>query len=327
MKEILHQLYAGEILREDQIYELMKQIGEGAYSDIEIAAFLSALNMRSIGVDELRGLRRALLDLCIAVDLGGLETIDMCGTGGDGKNTFNISTLSAFVVAGAGIPVTKHGNYAVSSGCGSSNILEALGVKFGNHPDIIKRQLDEANISILHAPLFHPAMKHVAPARKNMRVKTVFNILGPLSNPCRPAVQVAGVYSLEVGRLYYYLLQDSTDRFSVVHALDGYDEISLTGEVKLFSAHGEQCFSPRDIGFKALHANDLAVNGGVDDSKAIFLDIINGGGTEAQKNVVYANAGLGISTFKKISLSDGIAEAKESLKSGKAKECLLKLIK
>lgn len=326
MKEILHQLYAGELLLEEQIYQLMNQIGEGEYSDIEVAAFLSALNMRSIGVGELRGLRRAMLDLCLSIDIGGMETIDMCGTGGDGKNTFNISTLSAFVVAGAGIPVTKHGNYAVSSGCGSSNVLESLGVKFTNDNDIIKKQLEKANIIILHAPLFHPSMKYVAPTRKAMRVKTVFNILGPLTNPCRPAVQVSGVYNMEVGRLYYYMLQSSAERFAVVHALDGYDEISLTGDVKVFSNNGEICFSPQEIGLQKNQPDEIAAYGGIEEAKAIFLDIIQGGGTPAQRNVVLANAGLGVSTFKDISIEEGIALAAESIDSGNAMKCLKALI-
>ncbi|MCO5248916.1 MAG: anthranilate phosphoribosyltransferase [Chitinophagales bacterium] len=325
MKEILQQLYAGEILLEEQIYQLMNQIGEGVFSDIEVAAFLSALNMRSIGVGELRGLRRAMLDLCPSIDFNGIKTIDMCGTGGDGKNTFNISTLSAFVVAGADIPVTKHGNYAVSSGCGSSNVLESLGVKFTNDKDILKKQLEKAHITILHAPLFHPSMKYVAPTRKAMRVKTVFNILGPLTNPCHPAVQVAGVYNMEVGRLYYYLLQSSAERFAVVHALDGYDEISLTGDVKVFSDKGEKCFSPSDIGLRKNHAHEIAIHGSVDDAKNIFLDIIQGGGTDAQRNVVLANAGLGISTFKNIALEEGIALAAESIDSGNAMNCLKNL--
>ncbi|HZH68776.1 MAG TPA: anthranilate phosphoribosyltransferase, partial [Chitinophagales bacterium] len=203
MKNILEIIYAGEILNEDIIYNMMRRIGEGGYTDIEISAFLSALNMRSVSVGELRGLRRAMLELCLPVDLGGIEAMDLCGTGGDGKDTFNISTISSFVVAGAGIPVTKHGNYGVSSKCGSSNVLEALGVTFSNNTDVLKRQLEAANITILHAPLFHPAMKYVAPSRRNMQVKTVFNILGPLTNPTRPKVQVSGVYNLEVGRLYY----------------------------------------------------------------------------------------------------------------------------
>lgn len=326
MKQILQQLYAGEILSEETIYQLMNQIGEGVFTETQIAAFLSALNMRSVSVGELRGLKRAMLDLCLSVDLGGLETIDLCGTGGDGKDTFNISTLSAFIVAGAGIPVTKHGNYAVSSHCGSSNVLESLGVKFTNDTDTIRRQLDKANITILHAPLFHPAMKHVAPARRGMQVKTVFNILGPLSNPCRPAVQVAGVYNLEIARLYYYLLQESAERFAVVHALDGYDEISLTGDVKIFSHQGEKCYSPGQFGFDKLQAESLSGGDTIEDAKNIFLQVISGNGTAAQKNTVLANSGLCIATFKGVSLTEGVALAAESLDSGKAKLALKKLV-
>lgn len=326
MKKILEQLHSGEILSEDTIYQLMNQIGSGAFSDLQIAAFLSALNMRQVSVGELRGLRRAMLDLCIPIDLEGLQTMDLCGTGGDGKDTFNISTLSAFVVAGAGIPVTKHGNYAVSSHCGSSNVLESLGVKFTNDSDKIHRQLDEANITILHAPLFHPAMKYVAPARKEMQVKTVFNILGPLSNPCRPTVQVAGVYNLAVGRLYYYLLQESAERFAVIHALDGYDEISLTGDVKIFSHQGEQCYSPSGLGFDKLQAERLSGGDTIQDAKDIFLKVISGKGTSEQRSVVLANAGVCISTFHGSTKEDGVARATESLDSGKAYQALKNLI-
>jgi anthranilate phosphoribosyltransferase len=326
MKKILEQLHSGEILSEDTIYQLMNQIGNGAFSNLQIAAFLSALNMRPVSVGELRGLRRAMLDLCISVDLNGLQTMDLCGTGGDGKDTFNISTLSAFIVAGAGIPVTKHGNYAVSSHCGSSNVLESLGVKFSNDINIIQRQLEQANITILHAPLFHPAMKYVAPARKEMQVKTVFNILGPLSNPARPAVQVAGVYNLAVGRLYYYLLQESVEKFAVIHALDGYDEISLTGDVKVFSHLGEQCYSPNDLGFDKLQAERLSGGDTIQDAKDIFLKVISGKASTEQRNVVLANAGVCISTFKGVSIKDGVALAAESLDSGKAFQSLKNLI-
>ncbi len=326
MRDILQLLYAGEILTEDTIYELMKKIGEGAYTDIQIGAFLSALNMRSISVGELRGLRRAMFDLCLRIDLGGLETIDLCGTGGDGKDTFNISTISSFIVAGAGIPVTKHGNYGVSSNCGSSNVLEALGVKFTNDQDKIRQQLEIANISILHAPLFHPAMKYVAPSRKSMQVKTVFNILGPLTNPTRPTVQVSGVFNLEVGRLYYYLLQESAERFAVVHSLDGYDEISLTSPMKVFSHRGEYTLTPEQIGFESVRAEALANGATVTEAGEVFLKVISGNGTPAQRNAVLANSGLCIATFRDISMEEGVALAAESLDSGRAYESLKKLI-
>lgn len=326
MKNILQQLYSGEILSEELIYQLMQDIGRGAFSETQTAAFLSALNMRSVSVGELRGLRRAMLDLCVPVDVRGRETMDLCGTGGDGKDTFNISTLSAFVVAGAGIPVTKHGNYAVSSHCGSSNVLESLGVKFTNDIDLINRQLDAANITILHAPLFHPAMKHVAPARRSMQVKTVFNILGPLSNPARPSIQVAGVYNLEIGRLYYYLLQESAEKFAVIHALDGYDEISLTGDVKIFSHQGEKCYTPHQLGFDKLQAQSLSGGETIQDAKDIFLQVITGKGTTAQRNAVLANAGVCIATYKGVSIAEGVSLAAESLDSGRAEQSLKQLI-
>ena len=326
MKKILQQLYAGTTFSEAETYAIMHRMGAGEFSETQVAAFLSALNMRSLSVDELKGFRRAMLDLCLSVDLDGLETIDLCGTGGDGKDTFNISTLSAFVVAGAGIPVTKHGNYAVSSHCGSSNVLESLGVKFTNDTNTIRRQLDKANITILHAPLFHPAMKHVAPARRGIQVKTVFNILGPLSNPCRPAVQVAGVYHLEIARLYYYLLQESGKKFAVVHALDGYDEISLTSDVKIFSHQGEKYYSPEQFGFEKLSAESLSGGDTIEDAKNIFLQVISGNGTIAQRNAVLANSGLCMATYKGVNLTEGVALAAESLDSGKAYQALKSLI-
>ncbi|MCO5232825.1 MAG: anthranilate phosphoribosyltransferase [Chitinophagales bacterium] len=326
MKNILKELYAGQLLTEDKIYQLMKKIGEGEYSAIQISAFLSALNMRPVSVNELRGMRRAMLDLCLPVDFEGRKTIDLCGTGGDGKDTFNISTLSAFVVAGAEIPVTKHGNYGVSSHCGSSNVLEALGIKFTNDIDRLKKQLEQANITILHAPLFHPAMKHVAPVRREMQIKTIFNILGPLSNPCKPQVQVTGVFNLEVGRLYYYLLQESTPQFAVIHALDGYDEISLTGETKIFSHEGERCYTPQQLGFKALQADQISGGKTIEDAKNIFLQVLKNEATIAQKEVILANAAVCISIYKNISIHEGIDLAKESLESGKAYQALKKLI-
>lgn len=326
MRDILQLLYAGEILTEDTIYQLMRKIGEGAYPDMQISAFLSALNMRPISVGELRGLRRAMLELCLPIDLGDIESMDLCGTGGDGKDTFNISTLSSFVVAGAGIPITKHGNYGVSSSCGSSNVLEALGVQFSNQEDTLKRQLDAANITILHAPLFHPAMKYVAPSRRSLQVKTVFNILGPLTNPVKPKVQVSGVYNLEVGRLYFYLLQESSNKFAVLHSLDGYDEISLTSDLKIFSHQGDKLYTPEQIGFNKLSPESLSGGNSIAEAKQVFLKVITGQGTSAQRDAVLANAGVCIATYQDVSIAEGVAIAAESLNSGQAYQSLKKLI-
>ena len=235
MKAILNQLIRHEQLSKEQARQVIINIAEGHYNTSEIASFLTVFMMRSISLEELEGFRTALLELCIHVDLSEFNAIDLCGTGGDEKNTFNISTLSAFVTAGAGVKVTKHGNYGVSSGCGSSNVLEVLGIRFSNESDFLKRCVDEAGICILHAPLFHPAMKNVAPVRKELKLKTFFNMLGPLVNPAFPKYQLTVVFNLELARLYYYLFQKTDTKFTVLYALDGYDEISLTGPVKAFS--------------------------------------------------------------------------------------------
>ena len=282
--------------------------------------------MRTVTLEELRGFRDALLELCIPVDLAAYNPIDLCGTGGDGKDTFNISTLSSFVTAGAGVPVAKHGNYGVSSACGSSNVLESLGVKFSNDIDFLERAIATTGICVLHAPLFHPAMKNVAPIRRELGVKTFFNMLGPMVNPAFPKNQMVVVFSLELLRLYNYLYQDSNKNYSIVHDLGGYDEISLTNTVKIVSNDSEVLFSAEDLDLQ--NNTQEAIFGGntVADASKIFKIIISGNGTEAQNNVVCTNAGLAISTAKKISHKEGYELAKESLFSGKANECLTKLI-
>lgn len=318
MKRILELIYAGETLSEESAYQLMLRIGEGAFTDIQVAAFLSALNMRSTTVNELKGMRRAMLELCIPVNLHGLDAMDLCGTGGDGKDTFNISTLSAFVVAGAGIPVAKHGNYAVSSHCGSSNVMEYFGLKFTNDVVLIEQQIEHAGITILHAPLFHPAMKYVAPARKAMQVKTIFNILGPLSNPSQPKVQVSGVYNMEIARLYHFMMQKTHDRYAIIHALDGYDEISLTGVVKMYAHSGERTLSPENFGFSPVQPIELSGGMTTQEAAEIFLSVLEGTSTDVQKNVVVANAAVAISIHQNVSLDTAKNMAEESLDSQKA---------
>lgn len=276
--------------------------------------------MRAISEHELQGFVDALLDLCIPVDLDGLPTIDLCGTGGDGKNTFNISTLSSFVVAGAGYKVTKHGNYGVSSKCGSSDLLETLGYKFTNDVDVLRRQLDKSNICFLHAPMFHPAMKSVAPIRKQLGVKTFFNMLGPLVNPARPKYQMAGVFNLELARLYAYLFQQQPDkRFSVIHAMDGYDEISLTGSFKMKTQNSDVVLQPGDLGLKTLKPDEIYGGDTKEDAAAIFNQVLNGVATPAQMEVVYANAGIAIHTADpSLNLVDAVQKARESISNGQA---------
>ena len=326
MKHVLNRLINHETISAAEAKQILINISKGDYNQSQIAAFLTIFMMRTVTLEELRGFRDALLELCVPVDLAAYNPIDLCGTGGDGKDTFNISTLSSFVTAAAGVPVAKHGNYGVSSACGSSNVLESLGVKFSNDVDFLERAIATTGICVLHAPLFHPAMKNVAPIRRELGVKTFFNMLGPMVNPAFPKNQMVGVFSLELLRLYNYLYQDSDKNYSIVHDLGGYDEISLTNTVKIVSNHSEVLFSAEDLGLQ--NNTQEAIFGGntVADASKIFKTIISGNGTEAQNNVVCTNAGLAIATSKKITHIEGYELAKEALHSGKANECLTKLI-
>ncbi|GAA4959604.1 anthranilate phosphoribosyltransferase [Algibacter aquimarinus] len=326
MKDILNRLINHETISTEEAKQVIVNISNDMYNPSQIACFLSVYMMRSITIEELTGFRNALLELCVSINLSDFNAIDIVGTGGDGKNTFNISTLSSFITAGAGVNVSKHGNYGVSSTSGSSNVMENLGVKFSNDEDFLKRCLDEAGICILHAPLFHPAMKNVAPIRRELGVKTFFNMLGPLVNPSFPKNHVLGVFNLEVLRLYSFLHQNSGHNYNIVYALDGYDEISLTGKAKIVSNHTEKLFSPEDLGVSKIKQDAIFGGDTVEDAAKIFLNIINGKGTEAQNNVVCANAGLAIATSKQISHQEGFELAKESLFSGNAKTSLNKLI-
>ncbi len=326
MKEILNRLINQKSITSEEAKKVLVNISEGKYNQSQIASFLTVYMMRSITTDELRGFRDALLELCIPVHLKGYNTIDLCGTGGDGKDTFNISTLSSFVTAGAGVNVVKHGNYGVSSASGSSNVMEALGIKFTNETDFLTQCLDKTGICVLHAPLFHPAMKNVAPIRKELGVKTFFNMLGPMVNPAFPDNQMVGVFSLELLRLYGYLYQETDKNYAIVHALDGYDEISLTGKTKIITNNSESLLEPEDFGVSQIQQSAIFGGKTIKQAAKIFTQIINKNGTDAQNNVVFANAGLAIATANNISHSDGFELAKESLMSGRAKEGLNKLI-
>ena len=326
MKHILNRLINQESISTEEARNVLVNISEGKYNQSQIASFLTVYMMRNITLEELQGFRDALLDLCIPVNISDFNAIDLCGTGGDGKNTFNISTLASFITAGAGVKVAKHGNYGVSSASGSSNVMEALGVKFTNNTDILKNTLDKAGICVMHAPLFHPAMKNVAPIRRELGVKTFFNMLGPMVNPAFPKNQMVGVFNLELQRLYGYLYQNTDKNYSIVHALDGYDEISLTGKTKIITNKTEVMLEPTDLGLNQIKQSDIFGGDTVESSAKIFKNIIAGKGTEAQNNVVCANAGLAISTVNKISHQEGFVLAKESLANGSAKVSLEKLI-
>ncbi|MGB5236344.1 MAG: anthranilate phosphoribosyltransferase [Flavobacteriaceae bacterium] len=327
MKTILNRLINHDVLSKEDARQVLVNIANGAYNPNQIAAFLTVYMMRSIAVEELEGFRDALLELCLAVDLSGYEPIDLCGTGGDGKDTFNISTLASFVTAGAGIPVTKHGNYGVSSKCGSSNVLEFLKIRFSNDPDFLKRSIDETGICILHAPLFHPAMKNVATIRRDLAVKTFFNMLGPMVNPAFPKYQMVGVFNLELARMYSYLYQNTNKRYTVLHALDGYDEISLTGPTKTISNFSETMLQPEDFGVSPVHPEQIIGGENIEQSADIFMAILEGKGSEAQNNVVCANAGMAIATAKGLSAKEGFELAQNSLLNGKALKALLALQK
>ena len=325
MKTILNRLINHEMLSKEEAKNVLVNISNGSYNPSQIASFLTVYMMRSISIDELSGFREALLELCIQVDLAAYNTIDLCGTGGDGKDTFNISTLASFVSAGAGIKVAKHGNYGVSSISGSSNVMEKMGVKFSNDNDFLEKCIDQAGICVLHAPLFHPAMKNVGPIRKELGARTFFNMLGPMINPSFPQNQLVGVYNLELARMYAYLYQNTDINFTILHALDGYDEISLTGPTKTITAKMEGVLKPEDFGVRQLLQSEIEGGKTIEESAAMFMNVISGKGTEAQNNVVCANAAMAIATVNGSSPLESFQLAKESLLSGKALAALNKL--
>lgn len=327
MKDTLNQLFAGNCLTKSDAHQMLIRIAEGRFSDAEIASFLTVFRMRRITGEELAGFRQALLELCVAIDLSEYNTIDVVGTGGDGKDTFNISTLSAFVLAGAGIKVTKHGNYGLSSVSGSSNMFEYFGYQFSNDPNKLRREVEEAGICFLHAPLFHPAMKSVGSVRKALKVKTLFNMMGPIINPSFPKNQLVGVYDLDVMDLYHQVFQESSQNYIIVNSLDGYDEISLTGDARFVSNLTEDSLSPADFGFPQVTQKELYGGETVEAAARIFKSVLEGTGTEAQQNVVIANTALGIHCiYPEKSLIDCVAEASEALKGKKALAVFKKLM-
>jgi anthranilate phosphoribosyltransferase len=326
MKKILNYLFEHKSLSLEAAKEVLLNIAKGVYNDSEIASFITVYLMRSITIAELQGFRDALLELCVPVNLNGQEVMDIVGTGGDGKNTFNISTLSCFIVAGTGNKVAKHGNYGASAISGSSNVMEQLGYKFKNDNDALNREIDVANICFLHAPLFHPALKVVGPVRKNLGVRTFFNMLGPMVNPAFPKYQLVGVYNLEMARMYNYLLQQTNNNFTIIHGLDGYDEISLTGDTKVITSKGEKIMSAEMLGKRTV--NPAAISGGetVAEAAAIFMNILKGEGSWSQNAVVLANSAMALQcTGKYSSYEECYQLAIESLESGRALQVLKKV--
>jgi anthranilate phosphoribosyltransferase len=327
MKPYLNQLIEKQNLTTQQAQEALLKIGQGEANNSQIAAFLMGIQQKGITVDELEGFREAMLSLAVQIDLSDFDAMDIVGTGGDGKDTFNISTTSAFVLAGAGQNVAKHGNHGVSSSVGSSTVLEYLGVNFSNDESYLKQKLETAGICYMHAPLFHPAMKYVAPIRKELGMKTFFNILGPLLNPAKVQKQFSGVYNLPVFDLYAQLFGRTSAKFAIIYDLAGYDEISLTNDFQISSYvnKDKSIISPKSLGFDLQQQSDIYGGGTIEESATILINVLKNEATEAQTNVVLANSGFALSIAKDISIEEGIDQAKESLLSGKAYLCLKKL--
>ena len=327
MKKLLQYLFEHKTLTRQMAKEALDNIGKGLYNEHEITAFMTVFLMRSVTIEELQGFRDALLELCVPVDLNGDKVLDIVGTGGDGKNTFNISTLACFIVAGAGQKVAKHGNYGASTISGASNVMENLGYRFKNDTASLRREIDSAHICFLHAPLFHPALKMVGAIRKNLGMRTFFNMLGPMVNPANPAYQLVGVYNLEMARIYNYLLQQTGGQFTIIHSLDGYDEISLTTDTRVITNEGEMLFTPEQLGKRMVQPSDIFGGNTVEEAAKIFLRILDGKGTWAQNAVVLANAAMALfSTRNYKDYDSAYAAAVESLESGKARNCLKLLV-
>lgn len=328
MKEILNELFQYHSLSRAEAKQILTDIASGKYNGHQISSFLTVFKMRHVQVEELLGFRDALLELAIPVNLNAYDAIDLCGTGGDGKNTFNVSTLSAFVAAGAEIKVAKHGNYGVSSICGSSNVLEHLGYTFTNKQDTLEEQIEKTNICILHAPLFHPALKEVAPVRKNFGMSSIFNLLGPMVNPSQPKHQLIGIFHQEVMRLYQYVYQQLETEYILVHSIDGYDEVSLTGPVRVVDREKDNTMNPEDFGMKKLNEEDLFGGETVAEAANIFMNVLKNESTPEQKQVVIANASLAIKCSRpELSLEDCRAFAQKSIDSLAAHDTFVKLIK
>jgi anthranilate phosphoribosyltransferase len=327
MKKILEHLFTYKTLDHKTAREVIINIAKNVYNEAEMTAFITVYLMRSITIEELQGFKDGLMELCVPVNLNSHKVMDIVGTGGDGKNTFNISTLACFIVAGTGQKVAKHGNYGASTISGSSNLMEGLGYKFNSSNEKLNKEVEEANICFMHAPLFHPALKSVGGIRKSLGMRTFFNMLGPLVNPAAPDFQLIGVYNLEMARIYNYMLQPTGKPFTIIHSLDGYDEISLTNDTKVITNKGEKIMSAEALGKRTVAATDILGGNTVEEARKIFLKIINGEGTWAQNAVVLANAAMALlSTGNFTSYDDAFYAAVDSLESGKAADSLQKLI-
>lgn len=319
MNHFLDKIIAHEHLSYDEAKQFIHGINDEQFTSETISGILVGIQMRGIQLEELKGFRKALLELCIPVELDNENAIDLCGTGGDGKNTFNISTTTSFILAAMGKKVIKHGNYGVSSMCGSSNVLEAIGVKFTSDPGELQRQLEENNICFLHAPLFHPTMKKVAPTRKNLGIRTLFNCLGPLVNPAQPRFQLTGTYSLELAKTYQHILKEERSDFRVAYGMDGFDEITLTDNTRILGKQRDFVFNAKELGIPVLEMQSLAAGKTIEDAAKIMFNILNGTGTNAQHQVVAANVANAQQMYNpSVPLVDLFHEALSFIRSGSA---------
>ena len=328
MKEILTKLLNHELLSREEMRQVLVGITKSEYPTEQITALLTALQMRGVTVDELLGFRDGILETGVPVPLHCDRYIDVVGTGGDRKNTFNISTTSCFVIAGAGYKVAKHGNYAATSTSGASNVIAQHGVKFTEDIDQLNRCLDETGIVYLHAQLFAKAMKFVGPIRKALQFPTIFNLLGPIVNPSQPQCQLLGVANLDQMRLYHQVYQRLGIDYGIVNSIDGYDEISLTGNFKVTTNDYERIFSPADLGFEVAQPEELVAGATEEEAKNIFDAVLENRALPAQKNIVLANAAFGIQVLEKGSktIEECIAIARESIDSGNALRTFKKFV-
>lgn len=318
MKTLFEKLYNDQTLSKQEAYELIVNIKEEKFNSTQLVAIMTFFNNRSVCVNELIGFKEALLDLSVNVKLDK-EAMDVCGTGGDGKNTFNISTLSAFVLAASGIPVAKHGNHGSTSISGSSDILKYFGYDFKTTSQELNQELEKFNLCFIHAPLFHPTLKLVAKQRKELGVRTFFNLLGPLVNPARVKYKYIGVYNLEVARLYNYVLQDQDSKYCLVHSLDGYDEVSLTSAFKCIGNSSERTFEPFDLGYEYLKQEQISSGSTIKYAAEIFVNVLSNKATEEQKKVVIVNSALAMNCYdSQRSITDCIQHCKETIESKKA---------
>lgn len=328
MKQMIEELLSGKRLSRNEARELLiKLLSDGGAAPVQVAAILTIFRQRGVELDELCGFHDAMMSLATSADLGTREAVDLCGTGGDGKRSFNVSTVAAFVVAASGGKVIKHGNYAASSLCGSSNVLEALGIKLTADQDLLRRQLETTGVCFLHAPLFHPALKGIAPIRKKLGFRTVFNLLGPLANPARPLRQLCGVSSVEIARLYLYFAQREERSMMIVHSLDGFDEVSLTAEFLALSPTASKTMQPEEFGLPRLNEQDLSGADNAAEGAKICRAILFNEATPAQRAVVEINSAFALRELRRErSLSDCLAAAREAIESGRARQTFERLL-